>query len=108
VNYLEAYHMAIELVKKAGFELHTVSMRSDTCYYTHPQRRGLLLRLGTHSSKKSPIGLRNVISKATFSRKDIHHFSEKHVRNQVMLAIGRYFIEDPKLSDYQGKRGTWS
>lgn len=42
---LDAYHRALELVKKAGFELANASMQSETCYYTHSQRQPLLLRI---------------------------------------------------------------
>lgn len=108
MNYEDAYHMAQDLVKKAGFELHQVSRISDTCYYTHPQRRPLLLRLGTHTSKHAPMGLKaNTLAKATFSRKSSHGFSESHVRNVVAMAIGLYFLQDPKPSEYYGRKGTW-
>jgi hypothetical protein len=108
MNPIEALHVAMELVKKAGFILSTASSKSEACYYFHPARPEYLLRLSNHPSKKSPIGMRaKTISKATFSRKEIYPFSQEHVENLVAMAIGRYFINEPKPSNYKGKRGTW-
>lgn len=108
MTYLEAYHLGLALVKKAGFELAQVSKISETCYYTHPARRPYLLRVSTHTSKRGPMGLQsNTLARATFSRKDTHEFSEMHVNNVIAMAIGRYFIGDPKPSNYYGRKGTW-
>jgi len=108
MDYLEAYHMGLDLVKKAGFELHTVSAKSEACYYSHPMRKPLLLRVATHGSKHSPMGLRSTtVARATFSHKERHAFSEVHVRNVIAMAIGLYFIEEPRPSKYYGRKGTW-
>lgn len=105
MNYLEAYHLALDLIKKAGFELHTVSARSEACYYFHPARKPYLLRIAQHRKSKSNIGLSNTVAKVTFSTK--HDFSNQYVRSALALAIGRYFMDDPKPSEYYGKKGTW-
>lgn len=108
MDHAEAHHLALDLVKKAGFVLSTASSRSEACYYYHPARAPLLLRIATHSSKRAPMGLQGrIIAKATFSSRDTHPFSEAHVENVVAMAIGRYFITDPRPSEYKGKRGTW-
>ena len=109
---LDAYHLALELVKKAGFTLHTASMQSEACYYSHRDRHPLLLRVATHSSKRSPIGLRaNTVAKVTISPQDRGILDEQHgaqhVENMVAIGIGRYFLKEPKASNYHGKKGTW-
>ena len=108
MDYLEAYHLAQRLIKKAGFRLATVSGRSEACYYTHPFREPLLLRLATHPQKKGLIGLRSTtVARLTFSPRDPSDFTDQHVHNLLSMAIGRYFLDDPKPSDYFGRKGTW-
>lgn len=105
---LDAYHLALDLVKKAGFTLHQASMNSETCYYTRPSRVPLLLRVSMHPSKRSPIGMRGkTIARITISPKTDTVDPEIHTRNLVAIGIGRYFINDPKPSEYHGKKGTW-
>jgi hypothetical protein len=105
---VEAYHFAQELVKKAGFALHVASMRSEACYYSHPARAPLLLRLATHKSKRSLIGMRaSTVARLTLRDNAGHYYSEEHVRNMLAMAIGRYFMNDPRPSEYFGKKGTW-
>lgn len=105
IDHLTAYHLAIDLVKKAGFTLAHVSMNSESCYYSHPARHPLTLRLSTHRNK-SPIGLSNVVAKMTFSARDLY-LTPTQVRNMVTWAVGSYFVRDPAPSRYHGKRGTW-
>lgn len=107
MDHLDAYHFALDLVKKAGFKLHTPSMQSEACYYYHPAREPLLLRIATHSQKRGGMGLSGVVARVTYSPKDKHDLSEEHVRNLLAMAIGRYFMDEPKPSRYYGKRGTW-
>lgn len=109
---LEAYHLALDLVKKAGFTLHTASMRSEACYYSHPARHPLLLRVATHVSKRPPMGLQaNTVARVTISPQDRglldDHHAPLHVENMVAIGIGRYFLKEPKASKYFGKKGTW-
>jgi hypothetical protein len=107
MKYLDAYNLALDLVKKAGFKLHTASMQSEACYYFHPSRAPLLLRIATHSSKRGAMGLSGVVARVTYSPRDKADLSEEHVRNLLAMAIGRYFLDDPKPSRYYGKRDTW-
>lgn len=109
ISYLEAYHMAIELVKKAGFTLHHVSTQTESCYYLHPARAPLLMRLSAHKSKHSPIGLNGVVARASFTKGEEKHGSHSptNVRNRVTWAIGQYFLNEPAETRYRGKRGTW-
>jgi len=109
INYLEAYHLALELVKKAGFEFSHAAMQTESCYYWHPARKPYLLRVSAHRSKHSPIGLNNVIARVSFTSGEDKHglHTEKNTLNRVTWAIGQYFLNDPRPSDYKGKKGTW-
>ena len=109
---LDAYHLALDLMKKAGFTLHTASRQSEACYYSHPSRHPLLLRVAMHPSKKSPMGLQaNTLARVTISPHDRgltdEHHGPLHVENLVAIGIGRYFLKEPKPSNYIGKKGTW-
>lgn len=107
LKHLDAYHHAIELAKKAGFVLSHVARTSETCYYYHPAvGTRKLLRLSTHKSKHVPIGMNAVVARASFTPKDNNH-TPTNVYNKIAWAIGRYFLEEPKPSEYKGKRGTW-
>lgn len=107
IDNITAYHLAIDLVKQAGFVLDHVSMQSETCYYRHPAvKKGRLLRVSTHRSKGGRIGFNGVVSKVTCGPRDMH-LNPTTVKNQVITAIGRYFLTEPKPSEYRGKRGTW-
>lgn len=100
------FNLAIELVKKAGFIIDHVAMNSETCYFRHPSiKKGRLLRVSTHRGHR-PIGHNGVVSKVTCSAKDMH-LNNTTLENQVIYAIGRYFLTEPKPSEYKGKRGTW-
>jgi hypothetical protein len=106
LDHMTAYDLAIALVKKAGFILDHVAMQSETCYYRHPSiKKGRLLRVSTHRGK-GRIGHNGVVSKVTCSVRDMH-LNANSVENQVIHAIGRYFLTEPKPSEYRGKRGTW-
>lgn len=108
ITNLEAFHLGIELVKKAGFVLSHVSNQTETCYYWHPALgKKRLLRVSTHSSRKSPIGLNGVASRLTFTEKDTTPKNEAFVVSHVTWAIGQYFLFEPRVSKYKGKRGTW-
>jgi hypothetical protein len=106
IDYQQAHELAISLLRLAGFEFSHDSRISETCYFIHPARRPLLIRVSTHRSKKSPIGLNQVIARLTFTAKDTTHLNEKLVAKRVTWAIGEYFMAAPKQSRYQCKRGT--
>lgn len=107
IDHLVAYHLAIDLVKRAGFQFAFAAMRTESCYYFHPGRgRDRLLRLSAHKSKHSPIGLNGICARASFSPKCKTH-TETNVYNQVAFAIGRYFMEEPPPTKYLGKRCDW-
>lgn len=105
IDNVEAHALGISYVKKAGFRLANVSMRSESCYYEHPARPGLLLRVSMHRGK-ARIGHNNVLAKISFSSR-IPQWSEFAVYCAVRMAIGNYFLRDIKPSEYMGKRGTW-
>lgn len=106
IDSMTAFNLAIELVKKAGFVLEHVAMRSETCYFRHPAiKKGRLLRVSTHRGK-GRIGQNGVVSKVTCGIRDMN-LTATSVENHVIYAIGRYFLTEPKPSEYRGKRGTW-
>lgn len=105
LDHMVAYDLAREMVKKAGFRLHQVSMNSESCYFDHPGRPGVLLRASAHKNK-SRIGHSNVVAKVSISPR-FHDWTEFSVFCAVRLAIGNYFLKDLKPSEYRGKRGTW-
>lgn len=109
IDHLDAYHLAIELVKKAGFEFSHASMSTESCYYVHPARRPYLLRVSAHKTKHSPIGLNNVVARVSFTKGEEKHgiHTERNVLNRVTWAVGQYFLNEPAPTRYYGKRGTW-
>ena len=107
IDHLTAYHLAVDLVKKAGFRLVHASRSSESCYYNHPALPDRRLRLSTHKSSKSPIGHSGVCARLSFSPKDQTH-SELNVYNKVAFAIGRYFLTEPLPSEYKGPKESWN
>lgn|SRR6185312_5215564 len=103
MDHITAFHLALTLVKQAGFELKYAARNSETCYYYHPARGDALLRVSTHKSKNAPIGLAPPIAKATFSPKD-QYLSEKRVHDMVRWAVGCYFVNPPRSSQYDGPK----
>lgn len=106
IDHMTAFHLALDLVKRAGFELSHVSGITETCYYRHPSRPEHLLRVSTHRTKRGPMGMNGVVAKVTFTRKD-KTLTETLVMNRMKWAIGEYFLGEQKPSRYLGKRGTW-
>lgn len=106
IDHIAAREHAVALLTKAGFRRHQVSSNSTSVYYVHPQREPYLLRVGDHGTKHGMIGLHQTVARLTISPKD-QYLTTWHVENLVAMAIGRYFITDPKPSRYYGKKGTW-
>lgn len=106
LDHLTAYHLAIALVKKAGFVFHHASQKSESCYYFHPSRPDCLMRISAHKGGKNRIGFSDVVSKVSFPETDMNCF-ESSVHKKMVAAIGRYFLTDKPVSEYRGKRGTW-
>ena len=106
LDHIAAREHAATLLRKAGFILHQTSLNSTSTYYLHPAREPYLLRVADHPSKGQVIGLPNTVAKLTISPKD-KYLTECHVENLVVMAIGRYFLSDPKPSRYFGRKGTW-
>ena len=106
LDYIAARDHATLLLKKAGFALHQASQSSASTYYIHPARAPYLLRVSDHPSKGQVIGLPNTVAKLTISPKD-KYLTTHHIENLVVMAIGRYFLGEPKPSRYFGKKGTW-
>lgn len=104
---------AAAALKSAGFERAAVSMKSEAVYFRLPGRHGLL-RVSTHKSKKSPIGLGNVVARLTFRGNafDAHSIlvcSDEKIDTMIWIAVGQYIMNSAseQPSAYQGKRGTW-
>lgn len=71
MDYVEALQLATDLVKRAGFVLHYISMNSESCYYRHPAvKKERLLRISSHKGS-------NKIGNAESGRRD-HVQSEEH------------------------------
>ena len=103
LDHVAAREHAIALLKRAGFCLHQVATNSTSVYYYHPARSPLLLRVSDHPSKGSPMGLSNTVARLTISHKD-QYLTAVHIENLVANAIGRYFLNDPKPSEYDGPK----
>lgn len=108
IDNVTAFHLALDLIKRAGFVHKFTAQRTESCYYCHPSTPDRLIRVSSHSTKKSPIGLSGVYARLTFTPKDLHH-THLNVRNKVAFAIGAYFLGDTRQtpSEYRGKKGTW-
>lgn len=107
ITNVDAHARACEIIKAAGFEMVSVASNSESCYYAHPSRKPLLIRVSMHKSDRSPIGLRFVVARLTFTAKDTPYLSDALVLQRVRWAIGQYFTTEPRPSEYRGKRGTW-
>lgn len=103
IDRFEAQQLASDMLKHAGFTLFKVALATESCYYQHPARAGLLLRLSAHKSNKGPpIGLEAVLVNVSFTEHDERHLlTPTVVRNRVTWAIGHYFLADPKVSKYK-------
>lgn len=104
---------AIQTLKAVGFERAAVSGKSEAVYMRFPGRPALL-RVSTHPSKHSPIGMDYVAARLTFKGRSwdghsVLRCSEGKIDMMIYLAIGQYFVKalTPKPSLYKGKRGTW-
>jgi hypothetical protein len=107
IDHVTAQNLAIELLKRAGFILDHVALASESCYYYHPAiGKKRLVRVSTHRGKGRTIGKNGVVSKVTCGPRNMHA-TNKTIENQVIYAIGHYFLTEPKPSEYRGKRGTW-
>ena len=106
IDAVTAFDMAIKLVYEAGFTKAFVSMKTESCYFTHAGRPDVLMRLSMHKNSKSPMGLNNVVARASFVPKN-SHLSEYSVWNTMRFVIGDYFLRPIPPSRYRGKRGTW-
>jgi hypothetical protein len=106
IDAITAFDFAISLAYKAGFTRAFVSMKTESCYFTHAGRPDVLMRLSMHRNKKSPMGLGNVVARATFAPRN-SHLSEYMVWNTMRFVIGDYFLRPVPASKYRGKRGTW-
>ncbi len=106
IDALTAFDFAISLAYQAGFNRSFVSMKTESCYFSHPGRDGVLMRLSMHRNKGSPMGMNNVVARATFAPSN-SHLSKYYVWNAMRFVIGDYFMRPIPPSKYKGKRGTW-
>ena len=91
---------AADMLRGAGFVLHTASRKTEACYY-HLPGRNELLRVATHTSNGRTMGLGKVVSKITFGndaseRPGTLRISNEKVESLVAGAIGRYMIQSAK------------
>ncbi len=112
----EACALAADILKSVGFVLHSVSMKSEACYYKFPRRNGVL-RVSTHSSKHQMIGLDFVAARLTFNPKGCNDApgmviaDAAAVEHRTAQAIGQFFIATSRPvppPNYLGIKGTWT
>lgn len=108
IDRYKAHQLATDLLKKAGFVLHKIARTTESCYYEHPSRKGFMLRLSCHRSKKGPIGVcLPTLVNVTFTEHDENHLlTPTVVKNRVIWGIGYYFLADPKPSKYKWADGV--
>jgi len=106
IDAVTAYDLARSIAREAGFTLAFVSQKTESCYFTHHGRPGVLMRLSMHKNSKSPMGQNNVVARAAFAPTN-SHLSEYMVWNTMRFVIGDYFMRPVPQSRYKGKRGTW-
>lgn len=106
IDAISAYDFAISLAYEAGFTRAFVSMKTESCYFTHAGRPGVLMRLSMHKNSRSPMGMNNVVARAAFAPTN-SHLSKYMVWNTMRFVIGDYFLRPIPASKYRGKRGTW-
>jgi len=112
VSVLELCNRAAEALKAVGFERVQVSMKSEATYYRLPGRHGLL-RIATHKSKRTPIGMDYVAATLTFNGgkrdRDTMIMKDSRFEGMLWVAVGQYILRSgaPHESRYTGKRGTW-
>lgn len=99
-------------LKRAGFVLVNVSMRSEACYFRLPGRHGLL-RVACHSQRHPPIGLGPVVATLTFrpdwrtgSAGGTLRINKEKIADMTALAAGQYLLRsaEPHPSRYTGPR----
>lgn len=92
----EVIERCVALLKSAGFELRSASMRSEACYYGLPGRDELI-RVAIHSKKKPHPGLIKVVTKITINGRHCDPTGEitinpEKIHGIVAGAIGRYML----------------
>lgn len=101
-------------LKRAGFVLVNVSMRSEACYYRIPGRHGLL-RVASHGMRHPPSGLGDVVATPTFrpngpapgsESRGTLRIAEEKIDHMIALAAGQYLLRsaEPRPSRYTGPR----
>lgn len=108
---LEACAEAIELLKVAGFEVVSVSMKSEATYLRFPGRSGVL-RVADHPGGKPMPGLDRIISRITFLPHQTCKvpgsvvLTEDAIHSRVSKAIGAYMIASarPMRPTYRGPK----
>lgn len=98
IDVLTLCQEASEWLRRAGFELAYVSMKSEACYFCWPGRTDLL-RVAAHKRDNRPLGLGRVVSRLTFhassGRVPGHmRVSPEKVRAMIALAVGEYFMRE--------------
>lgn len=106
IDAITALEFAIKLAYQAGFTRAFISRKTESCYFKHQGRPGVLMRLSMHKNSKSPIGMDPVVARAAFAPTN-SHLSLYMVWNTMRFVIGDYFLRPAKPSSYRGRRGTW-
>lgn len=106
---LESCTHAAGLLKRAGFDLHYTSMKSEACYYRLPDRAELV-RIAAHRHDRGTAGLGKIVARVTFpdelggTRSGSPDYSEAHVQNMTASAIGWYMLRTRGALPYTGRQ----
>ena len=109
---LELAGLAGDRLKASGFQVVTVSLKSEAVYFRFPGRHGVV-RVACHPWHGEKIGMNRVVATLTFRggrhQRDTLYCDEMRFDQLLWTAIGQYMERsvEPLDSLYRGKRGTW-
>lgn len=106
---LQLVDLANNMLRHAGFEVASVSLKSEATYWRWPGRRGVI-RVSSHKFKGTLAGLDRVLARITFrggkERRHMVCISQQRVEGMVATAIGSYMLKSSGVvtSTYSGPR----
>lgn len=106
---LELVDRANRMLRDAGFERASVSLKSEATYWRWPDRQGVL-RVSSHKFSGGLAGLNRVVARLTFRGGYGHRhrvcMSDERFEDMVAMAIGRYLLKSAGvvLSTYDGPK----
>jgi hypothetical protein len=116
ITTLEACDEAALILKRAGFVVKNVSMRSEAVYFKYPGMHGVIRVAdhgpGTGGGNLGLVGHDEIHARLTFlpdkkrAAAGTLVITEESVCNMVYMAIGRYMVaqERPERRNYRGPK----